>query len=322
MSTVYYMYADNVFVAGSPPPTGAVPVTRRWEEQIKAGATKQFTEDMAKRGITADTYEHLVEIVVNRLKEHMYVVLPAPQDELIAACVKYKDYQGSLGSITNYHTTLRPSEVFSELFNRRLPVYPPVDPTATPTHRLRAVFPTDEWKRACYEYREIQNDEVKDTLRSYISYGFSHMNYRLRKAGAAGAASADTALNSALKNAPITDKDMYVYRYITGMAAASSPSPGIHPSYGYLSTTYSTEYIAKVAYDNAAKNLNHNEAFFLKIFVPTGTHCLWVAGHEYEIIFPHGIQLEYSPVRSDVLTCDDDDRAYVSVRMYDVKIVG
>ena len=97
--------ASRLAPVDTPPPPNTILVVRRWEEQVKHGKLTQFTKDMAVRGITANTIDELVDLVRQRLKAHVYVVLPSPQEELLAKCQRYRDFQGSLGgnSTANSH---------------------------------------------------------------------------------------------------------------------------------------------------------------------------------------------------------------------------
>lgn len=140
----------------------------------------------------------------------------------------------------------------------------------------------------------VSEKEFKD-VNDYGSYTFRTMNENLRKFP-----DRQAPINQTINKMQPLEKDIIVFRSVDKSEFLPLNVGDIFNSYGYLSTSMSSTLITKV-------RCSSNKGAVMKIRVPRGKKCIFLPGKEYELLFPHNIQLQLINVHYNKFYCFKND---------------
>jgi hypothetical protein len=135
--------------------------------------------------------------------------------------------------------------------------------------------------------RELISEEELEAVNRYVSYGFSTMNRTLRNY-----LGSEAPINKML---PL-DKNIIAFRYIREYKFLPLDIGDIFESNGYLSTTISGKWMTKAVCES-------NQGVVMRIHFSKGTKCIYVPGHEYELLFAHGVKLQLMGIYKNSFYC-------------------
>lgn len=173
-------------------------------------------------------------------------------------------------------------------------------------NKLKVQLPTIEWQKQNMTITSTIDKEDKKLINRYIDYDSISMNNDLRKNP-----SKNAKLNDVINITNDLEKDIIVFRSIS-KPTEKIPKSGIFKSYGYLSTSFNPYLYS----ETIQKKPN---AQILKIYIPKGKKAIYIPSHEYELIFPHNIELEImSYSRKKFLNVD---KKLQEIDFYEVKML-
>ena len=169
---------------------------------------------------------------------------------------------------------------------------------------VRELLPDIEWEKQQIIWYSKLPTNAQEMIRSYVSYGFKHMNDTLRGKYMKNARNIPK-MNKFIVDSPPLTKDIIVYRYFSD-DSKMIPSSGIFQVQGYLSVSYSAQRTAHVIC-KALNSKTKTSVALMRILVPKGTNCIYVPGTEHELIFPHDSTLKVISKNKQDLVCGLDE---------------
>jgi len=158
-------------------------------------------------------------------------------------------------------------------------------------------LPSFEWqKQMLYWFTTLSWDE-KMIVNSYKSYGYTQANEKLREYP-----ESEAIMNDIIAKAPSLPNDIVVYRYVT--CNFPPTTDGAYKHAGYLSTSYLASFVLKDCVENMR---------YIRFVVPKGFKCIFIPGWEYELIFPHNIEIKIFGIRDIQVKCEDEKNEITSL---------
>lgn len=168
------------------------------------------------------------------------------------------------------------------------------------------LLPSLDWFYRSLLVHSNLSDQDKSIINEYISYSYNHMNNNLRNDNSLK--SENAALNGILNKLLPLEQDIIVYRYVWNVDFIREK---FHHK-GYISTTISVNFMSDLICDD-----QYDGCSILKILIPKGTHCIYIPSSEYEIIFPHNLELEYVDKSNQTFYTESKSK---SVTVYHMKM--
>jgi hypothetical protein len=176
--------------------------------------------------------------------------------------------------------------------------------------KLLNQLPDPNWQADMIIWYTSLPDEEKDTINSYVSYGYEYMNESLRRNPKAYAL-----INKSIEKAIPLPNDIIVYRY---MSKEYLPEYGTFIHHGYLSTSYLASVVFRPSCQTEASSN------ILRLIVPKGTKCIYIPSRESELIFSHGSELQIDSKEQRTIICDNhrDKSKYKTITFYNAILIS